>query len=105
MISGSFFRGTTPTHTFSLPFERENISDLRITYEQNGQDILIKHLNDVEFNDNNEISITLTQQETFSFQEKKLVQVQLKIKTTKNQVLNSDIIEIKVDASLDEEVI
>ena len=104
MISGSFFRGTTPTHTFSLPFEKEFISDLRITYEQDKQDILTKTLKDVNFVEN-EVSVILTQEETFKFREKGLVQVQLKIKTVKGQVLNSNIIEMKIEPSLDEEVI
>jgi hypothetical protein len=47
MISGSFSRGTTPTHTFTLPFERDYLKDLRISYYQNKDEILTKNLSDV----------------------------------------------------------
>ena len=67
MISGAFYRGTTPTHTFTLPFERELISDLRITYVQNKKDIITKKMGDIKFT-NNEISIIFTQEETYQFE-------------------------------------
>lgn len=104
MISGAFYRGTTPTHTFTLPFEREFVSDLRITYVQNKKDIIIKEMKDIDFIDN-EISLTFTQEETYQFEAGKEVQVQIKIKTTDGLVLNSDIMIMRVDASLDNEVI
>ena len=67
MISGAFYRGTTPTQTFTLPFERELISDLRITYVQNKKDIITKKMGDIKFT-NNEISIIFTQEETYQFE-------------------------------------
>ena len=104
MISGSFSRGTTPTHTFTLPFEKDFLEDLRINYYQGKKEILVKGMQDVEVN-GNDISLTLTQEETFMFKEGMNVLVQLKIKTTEGQVLNSDIIEMRIDRSLDDEVI
>lgn len=104
MISGAFYRGTTPTHTFTLPFGREVVSDLRITYAQNKKDIITKRMEDIKFTDN-EISIIFTQEETYQFEAGKEVQVQIKIKTVDDIVLNSDIMIMRVDASLDNEVI
>lgn len=104
MISGAFYRGTTPTHTFTLPFERELVSELRITYAQNKKDIITKEMKDIKFA-NNEIILTFTQEETYQFEADKEVQVQIKIKTIDGLVLNSDIIRMRVDASLDNEVI
>ena len=104
MIHGSFSRGTTPTQIFTLPFEKELIADLRITYTQANQKIITKNLADVEIN-GNDISFMLTQEETFKFKEEKNILVQLKIKTTEGQVFNSDIIYIRVDPALDNEVI
>ena len=72
MVHGCFSPGTTPTHTFTLPFEEELVADLRITYSQNKKTIFTKHKEDVEI-DGNDINVTLTQEETFRFKEKKLV--------------------------------
>lgn len=104
MISGAFFRGTTPTHTFTLPFEMDMISDLRITYTQNKEEVLTKGMKDIEVSENR-ISLTLTQEETYQFQAGVDVLVQIKIKTTEDLVLNSDIMTMRVNASLDNEVI
>ena len=104
MIHGSFSRGTTPLQVFTLPFEEELVADLRITYTQSKRKILTKKLQDVEI-EGNDISFMLTQEETFKFKEKEKVMVQLKIKTIDNQVLNSDIIYLRVDPALDDEVI
>ena len=104
MISGSFSRGTTPTHIFTLPFEKELLADLRINYLQDNKKVLTKGKNDVTIS-GNDVTLMLTQEETFLFKEGKNVEVQLKIKTTDGQVLNSDIIEMRIDKSLDNEVI
>ena len=104
MIHGCFSRGTTPDQIFTLPFERKDIDDLRITYTQNKEKIITKTMKDVEF-EGNDVSFTFSQDETFKFSEKHQVQVQLKIKTINGQVLNSDIIYMRVDPALDEEVI
>lgn len=104
MISGSFSRGTTPTHVFSLPFEKDILADLRINYLQNNEKIITKTLKDVNI-DGNDISVNLTQEETFLFKEGPNVFIQLKIKTTDELVFNSDIIEMRINKSLDNEVI
>lgn len=104
MISGAFFRGTTPTHTFTLPFEMDMISDIRITYLQNQKEVFVKGMEDIEISDN-EVSLTFTQEETYQFQASEEVLVQIKIKTTEGIVLNSDIMRMRVDASLNNEVI
>lgn len=104
MMHGSFSRGTTPTQIFTLPFEKELVSDLKITYTQGKQKILVKLKKDVSIK-GNDISFMLTQEETFKFKEKENVLVQLKIKTVDGQVFNSDIIYLRVDPALDDEVI
>lgn len=104
MVHGCFSPGTTPTHTFTIPFEKELVTDLRITYTQKKKKILTKYLKDVEIV-GNDINITLTQEETFNFKEKEMVFVQLKIKTADDQVFNSDLILMRVEPALDNEVI
>lgn len=104
MIHGSFSRGTTPEQIFTLPFEKELVTDLRITYVQSNKKIITKNMADVEI-DGNDVKFTLSQEETFKFSEGENISVQLKIKTTDNLVFNSDIINIRVDPTLDDEVI
>ena len=104
MIIGCFSPGTTPTHTFTLPFEKEMLAEVRITYTQNKKKIITKETDDLEIA-GNDISLTLTQEETLLFEEGKNVSIQLKIKTTEGLVFNSDIVEMRVDPSLDNEVI
>ena len=104
MVHGCFSPGTTPTHTFTIPFEKELVTDLRITYTQKKKKILTKYLKDVEIV-GNDINITLTQEETFNFKKKEMVFVQLKIKTVDGQVFNSDLILMRVEPALDDEVI
>jgi hypothetical protein len=74
MISGSFSPGTTPTHTFTLPFEKEMLADLRITYIQNKKKIFTKEMEDVEIS-GSDISLTLTQEETLLFEAGKNVSI------------------------------
>jgi hypothetical protein len=104
MIIGCFSPGTTPTHTFTLPFEKEMLAEVRITYTQNKKRIITKEIDDLEIN-GNDISLTLTQEETFLFEEGKNVSIQLKIKTTEGLVFNSNVMKMRVDPSLDKEVI
>lgn len=104
MIHGSFSRGTTPLQVFTLPFEKELVADLRIIYTQSKQKVLTKQIEDVKI-EGNDISFMLTQEETFRFKEKENVMVQLKIKIVDGQVFNSDIIYLRVDPALDDEVI
>lgn len=65
--------GTTPTHTFTIPFNKSAIADVEITYQQREKTILQKYLADCELyeTDSNscEIKLTLTQEETFLFAE------------------------------------
>ena len=96
-------RGTTPTHIFRLPFETSALKEVRIIYSQNDEQILVKKTADCELNDNT-ISVTLTQEDTFKFDCTKCVQIQVRILTLEGQALASSIKHIKVDKCLDREV-
>lgn len=104
MIDGAFFRGTTPTHTFNISISQDLVKDLRITYIQDKKKILTKQLENVNFSEDG-ISVSLTQEETLLFQSDKMAKIQLKLKTIDDSVLASDIMRMRVDEILDEEVI
>lgn len=97
-------RGTTPTHTFSLPFSVTMISALRITYAQNGRTIMTKTEQDVDASDQ-EISVRLTQEETLMFSDKSDVEIQLKILSTAGDVLASPVYTVHPLRIIDEEVL
>ena len=97
-------RGTTPTHTFTLPFSTELVSCLKITYKQDDTEILVKRTEDCELEGNN-IIIKLTQEETFLFDCKKIVRIQMRVLDSSQTAIASKIILASVDECLDNEVL
>ena len=96
-------RGTTPTHTFTLPdnLKTATLSALYITYAQHGTTVLEKTLGDVT-NNNGVLTCTLTQADTLAFEvldqrcgcDK--VDVQVRLKTSDGAAMASDIISVPV---------
>ena len=96
-------RGTTPTHTFTLPdnLKTATISALYITYAQHGTTVLEKTLSDVTIN-GGAIICTLTQADTLKFEvldqhcgcDK--VAIQVRMKTSDGAAMASDIMRIPV---------
>lgn len=71
-------RGTTPTHTFKMPFSPENIKDIIVTYAQRGKVIFEKRTDECSFTDDSVI-VRLTQEETFLFPSSDDVYIQLRV--------------------------
>lgn len=94
-------RGTTPTHTFTLPDDLTSatISALYITYAQGSKTVLEKTLSDVTIN-GGVIICTLTQADTLKFEvldqhcgcDK--VAIQVRMKTSDGTAMASDIMRI-----------
>ena len=97
-------RGTTPTHTFNIPFDTSVIKEVRIIYAQDDIELFTKSTEDCELKDTN-IIVTLTQQDTFKFDHKKYVQIQIRILTIYGEVLSSVIDKIGVSQCLSDEVL
>lgn len=97
-------RGTTPTHTFTLPFDTGTVECVKITYSQRGQVVLTKHRADVELA-GNAIITRLTQEDTFRFDCAVDVSIQIRVLTTDGSALASKIMRISVDRCLDNEVL
>lgn len=96
-------RGTTPTHTFALPFEVSIISALRITYKQENNVILTKEKDDCTLTDN-VINVKLRQEETLKFKCNAPAKVQLRI-VRNDDVIASEVFNFFVNECLDNEVI
>ena len=83
-------RGTTPTHVFTLPFPTNAVSEVLICYYQRDQPVLEKRTADCTF-EGNDITLTLTQEETLKFDSKALIQIQLRVLTTEGVALATEI--------------
>ena len=98
-------RGTTQEQIFILPFYLERISQLYVTYFQDGEKILEKSLADGKFSTTeNGFLVNLSQEDTLLFKPSKLTQpvksslviIQLRVKLDDNRALASDIIKERV---------
>lgn len=97
-------RGTTPTHTFTLPFDVDIIDKVRILYAQGGTLKLKKENADTTMAGNT-ISVALTQEDTLLLQSGKTVDIQLRVLTNDGNALASDIIRVFVETLLENEVL
>lgn len=97
-------RGTTPTHTFTLPFSVDNVADALIVYVQGDDEILRKTVSHCHMAGNT-LSVDLTQEETLRFSCEKKVQIQVKVRTTEEKALVSNIITIDAAKCLINEVL
>lgn len=98
-------RATTPTHKFNLPFDyAKNVVALRSTYSQDGNIVLEKTENDIEFNGNT-VYYKLSQEETAKFDAGKYIEWQMKIKTINGTVIPSKIYYLDCKKILSDEVL
>lgn len=63
-------RGTTPTITYNFPFAVSGIDKIRIYFIQGNETLITKTENDCTF-DGQAVSVTLSEEETYSFSAKK----------------------------------
>ena len=97
-------RGTTPTHTFTIPFDTALIKEVRVVYAQADTPIVWKETKDCTL-EGKTISTTLTQEDTLKFDCKKTVQIQIRVLTTAGEVLSTLVQNIMVEKCLDSEVL
>ena len=98
-------QGTTPKHTFTLPFSVPGNSVVRVIYAQNGEIVLVKTGSDVDVLVN-EVSTTLTQEETLSFDSNaQNTEIQIRILMPDGSAVASDIIRVSVKKCLEDKVI
>lgn len=97
-------RGTTPTHTFTIPFTVDNVKNALIVYTQGDEEILRKTVSQCRM-DGNTLSVELTQEDTFLFDCNKKVQIQVRVLTAADKAFTSDIITTDVSKCLSDEVL
>ena len=72
------YRGTTPTITFTLPFDGGNITALHLCFAQRGEIVLEKDLYACEIKGNT-LQVALTEEETLRFDAGAMVEMQLRV--------------------------
>ena len=97
-------RGTTPTHTFELPFETALIKSVRITYAHNKKPVLVKKTEQCVM-EGSTVSVKLTQEDTLLFENNWLVEIQLQILTKDGDALRSEICNRYTGVLLGDEVL
>ena len=104
MIHGMVIRGTTPKHDFELPYAKEVIKDLRITYGQNQKALFTKRIEECQFGEN-KVSVTLTQEETYLFNPNKKLYIEIRIQFLNDEIVRTENpIILRVLDTMDEEV-
>ncbi len=115
-MSMKIIRGTTPTLEFVLPFEKEKIQNVVLTFMQNGEKILSFEKDKMEVN-TDELTeegtcnciVVLTEEDTLSFNfypaaEKNIIHSQFKFYVEVNggiEVFVSNVINFRVYGDLD----
>ena len=88
-------RGTTPEHTFTLPFDTSTIAAVRIIYEYNDNEIVVKTKDDCTL-DGKDIKVKLSQEDTLKFICNTTIKVQVRILTVDGEAIASDVMTVFV---------
>lgn len=98
-------RGTTPTHTFNIPTDISPlIKTVKITYTQNDKEILVKRTENCTIKEG-KIITKLSQEDTFLFNDKYYVYIQIRILTSDGECIKSEPMVTPVGKCLDSEVL
>ena len=96
--------GTTPTHSFTLPIGEDRIRSVEITYCQNGEVVLQKYTDDCTINENI-VSVTLSQMDTFEFMGGVNVETQIRVLDIDDNTFASNIVCVPCERCLSTEVL
>ena len=100
------YQGTTAINTFELPFPTQTVDKFKIMYRQSGNIVLVKRSGDEGVTvDGNVITVIFTQEETFYFDEKRDLEIQLRLKTLGGEVATSEPMITTVAECFDREVL
>lgn len=97
-------QGTTPKHTFTLPFDTGIVAKVRVVYAQRDDVKIVKTEADAEM-DGNVLSVKLTQEDTLQLNCSLKTHIQVRVVTHDGDALVSDIITVNTERCLDSEVL
>lgn len=98
-------RGTTPTHTFTLPVKSKDVEAIYVTYAQfetavvelSGDDVSLTDVKDAESDSGSVASITLSQTDTLLFNGGASAEVQVRFKSNDGTAFASQKIKIIIE--------
>ncbi len=99
-------KGTTPSYTFTVNVEAADIDAVIVSFGQNDLEVLCKHNDGRHCTvDGNTVTVSLTQEDTFLFEEGCHLQAQVRILKTNGEAVSTKTMVIDdVLKSLNEEV-
>ena len=97
-------KGTTPIHTFTLPFNTGIIKTVKVIYAQKNAVLFEKEGEACNCSDNT-VTVKLTQEETLKFDCRHSVQIQMRVLTVDGDALASLVQYVPVCECLDSEVL
>lgn len=97
-------QGTTPKHTFTLPFDTNIVDKVRVVYAQRDDVKIVKTEADAEM-EGNALSVKLTQEDTLQLNSSLKTYVQVRVVTHDGNAFASDIITVNTERCLDGEVL
>ena len=97
-------KGTTPTLTFSTPFLASEVEKARVVFTNNNEIVLKKEGADCVVSDY-EVTIKLTQEDTFKFECNSMASIQVRILHKDGNAYTSDPLKMFIEQCLDDEVI
>ena len=92
-------RGTTPTLTFTIPFDSGIIQALYISFVQNGQEVLTLTEQDCTL-DEKTVTVKLSQAQTLKLGSGRAVEIQMRVLTAEGDALASQILRCPVERIL-----
>ena len=102
----SICRGTTPLLNFDYPYKYAEITDMTISFAQDGKVLLTLSMGNDEIHNiaDYKVSVELTQQQTNLFKHNFPMEAQVKLKNTEGQVWVGDVEHYQVHRILDENI-
>lgn len=97
-------RGTTAHFKFRFQISTSLFKQLKITIRQ-GQTVLYKYIEDVEFLDEYSVQLRLNQKETFMFEPDSAISIQPRYLTLNGDCPPTPIFRVNITECLDEEVL
>ena len=92
-------RFTTPTHIFNVNLDFTQVDVIFVTYNQNGTNLVEKEKNDLTITEN-QITLTLTQEETGKFVISEPVEIQIRARFYDGTAVASNIMRTSVERVL-----
>lgn len=91
--------GTTPIISFYLPFDVDLVAELWFTVFQRGSELFTKEMKDLEV-EGSKIIVHLSQEETLRLTPGQKVEIQVRLRTTGDDALASQVESVDVDRIL-----